>query len=218
MSNLQIVEPTAPVTWGVARKLVDQVRSGARAWLELGEALATLREQYFAQGGAGRFGSPHRAANRAANRADATDSAAPHESGWQAKVRAELGISDDTARRWMLDSQRYRQMTQIAHGDIVQIDGQTITAAVRDNARAALAEVQTDPTVRPARKWAGLWGAGATKGKQRAAIDHARNLARGLTALETSLPHWADITPEERAALERAWEDIRELLPATFRR
>lgn len=201
---LQIVEAPAPATWGEARKLVEKVRAGARAWLELGEVLEGLRSTYFAQTAGLRRGnspSPHDAAT---------------EKGWQAKVREELGISDDTARRWMLDGQRYRQLLQITDGAVRQIDGQAVTAEVREKAQEALAVIQTDPSVRPARVWAGLWGASATKGKQRAAIDHARNLAMALTKLETSLPHWTKLKPEERALLEREWQRIRAALPETW--
>ncbi len=205
MSNLQIVDAPPAATWSEARKLVEKVRAGARAWLELGEVLEELRAEFLSKGGRPK-NSPHDAASF------------QDERGWQAKVREELGISDDTARRWMLDGQRYRQLIQIANGQVRQIDGQSVTAEVRENAKEALAEIQDDPSVRPARKWAGIWGAGATKGKHRAAIDHARNIARALTALETSLPHWAKLQPEERAALERGWDDVRDLLPPTFRR
>ncbi len=208
--TLHVVD-AVPATWAEARKLVEKVRAGARAWLELGEALEGLREHYFAQGagGGGDQKSPHRTVRRS--------DPVPDERGWQAKVREELGISDDTARRWILDGQRYRQLLQIANGQLRQIEGQSVTAEVRDNAKEALAEIQDDPSVRPARKWAGIWGAGATKGKQRAAVDHARNIARGLTALQTSLPHWAKLSPDERAALEKGWALIREMLPETFR-
>lgn len=208
MSNLHLFEAQAPATWAHARKLVDQVRSGARAWLELGEVLEELRTEFFRVGSGRRTDlqpSPHGAAKVADER------------GWQAKVREELGISDDTARRWMLDGQRYRQLLAITSGRADQVEDRRVTAAVRERAAEALATIEADPSIRPARLWAGLWGADATKGKQRAAVDHAKNIARGLTALQTSLPHWADLTPEQRAALERGWELIRDLLPPTFK-
>lgn len=200
-----IVESAPAATWAEARKLVEKVRTGARAWLELGEVLEQLRAEFLRQGSGRRTDlqpTPH--------------DAAKVEQGWQAKVRHELGISDDTARRWMLDGQRHRQLLQIADG-ATQVDGKKVTAEVREKAKEALESIQLDPTVRPARVWAGVWGATATAGKQRAAVDHARNIARGLTALATSLPHWASLTPDERAALEKGWAQVRELLPPTFK-
>lgn len=202
-SHLSVVE-ASPATWGDARKLVEKVRAGARAWLELGEVLEALRTEFLSKGGRPK-NSPHGAASS-------------DEKGWQAKVREELGISDDTARRWMLDAQRHSQLLRITSGEVQQIEGQRVTDEVRERAQSALESLQADPSARPARLWAGVWGGAATKGKQRAAVDHARNIARGLTALQTSLPYWSKLTPEQRAALERGWELIRDLLPPTFAR
>jgi hypothetical protein len=206
-SALEVVSSSpAHATWGEARKLVEKVRAGARAWLELGEVLETLRAEFLSKGGRpAAKNSPHGAASF-------------DDRGWQAKVREELGISDDTARRWMLDARRHQQLVQITDGGVQQVEGQRVTAEVRERAQEALSALEADPSARPARLWAGLWGGAATKGKQRAAVDHARNIARGLTALQTSLPHWASLTPEQRAALEHGWALIRPLLPATFQR
>jgi hypothetical protein len=208
-STLSVVE-ASPATWGDARKLVEKVRAGARAWLELGEVLEALREQYLGEG--------HGGDRRSKTARDQAPHGAALEKGWQAKVREELGISDDTARRWMLDAKRHDQLIRITDGTVQQVDGQRVTDEVRERAQSALSALEADPSARPARLWAGLWGGAATKGKQRAAVDHARNIARGLTALQTSLPHWQTITPEQRAALERGWELIRDLLPPTFAR
>jgi hypothetical protein len=209
-SALQIVDETAPASWATAKKLVAQVRAGARAWLELGQVLEELRTEYFAD---------PRANLRRGNSPTPHD-AAPGEKGWQAKVREELGISDDTARRWMLDAQRHQQILSIADGSVTQIDGQKITDEVRARAEEALAALQTDPSVRPARQWAGLWGAGATKGKQRAAVDHARNIRRAIIALATSLENWSDLSAQERAEIETGWAELADsgLIPGTWKR
>jgi len=194
-------------SWDTARHLVSQVRAGARAWLQLGVVLEALRQEFFRAGSGRRTDlqpPPH--------------GAAKVEKGWQAKVREELGISDDTARRWMLDARRYQELRLITAGEVAVVEDRRVTSEVRERAQEALAALEADPSARPARLWAGLWGAATTKGKQRAAVDHARNIARGLTALQTSLPYWADLKPEQRAALEHGWELIRPLLPATFAR
>lgn len=214
-TSLQLVDASAPTTWAEARKLVAQVRAGARAWLQLGQVLEELRSEFFAQGDNHGFGrgrpkaSPHDAAKLSGD-----------ERGWQAKVREELGISDDTARRWMLDAQRYQQLLQISGGGVHQVDGQNVTPDVRLKAKEALEVISVDPSVRPARLWAGLWGANATKGKQRAATDHARNIRRGLVALANSLEHWNDLPAEERIQIESGWREIVEagLIPSTWRR
>lgn len=197
-----------------ARSLVEAVRTGARAWLELGEVLEKLHEQFFKVGSGRRTDlqpSPHGAAKVSELASDR---------GWQAKVREELGISDDTARRWILDARRYRQLLQITSGDLREIEGNKITAAVRKEAEIVLTEIAADPTVRPARKWAGLWGAGATRGTQRAAVDHARNLERGLKALANSLEHWNELPADSRIRIEAGWAELAEsgLIPSTWRR
>jgi len=211
----------APASWAAAKKLVAQVRAGARAWLELGQVLESLRAEFFSQGSGGggdrksfaanvKITSPHGAAKCSPN----------DERGWQAKVREELGISDDTARRWMLDAQRHQQILAIVDGSIQQIDGQKVTAEVRARAEEALAALQADPSVRPARQWAGLWGAGATKGKQRAAVDHGRNIRRALITLANALEHWNDLPADERMEIETGWRDIVDagLIPTTWKR
>jgi hypothetical protein len=149
-STLSVVE-ASPATWGEARKLVEKVRAGARAWLELGETLEALRSEFLSKGGRPAKNSPHGAASY-------------DEKGWQAKVREELGISDDTARRWMLDAKRHDQLLRITEGEIQQVDGQRVTEAVRERAQSALTALQADPSARPARLWAGLSGGGAGKG------------------------------------------------------
>jgi hypothetical protein len=219
LAPLQIVTEAAPAaaTWAEAKRLVAEIRAGGRAWLELGEVLEVLRTEFFAQGAGGGGDRKSFAANvKITSPHGAVKWSPADERGWQAKVREELGISDDTARRWMLDGHRYRQMRLICAGRVDEVDGHLVTDTVRKEARAAIAEIDSDPTMRPARKWAGLWSAVKTKGSQRKAIDHATNIARGLTALQTSLPHWTDLKPEQRAALERGWELVRPLLPPTF--
>jgi hypothetical protein len=178
--------------------------------------LAQLRAEYFAPhrlvaAGPGRGKqSPHGAATVSEQ----------EEKGWQAKVREELGISDDTARRWMLDSQRYSQMLAISSGAVDQVDGQKITTEVKERTQEALGAIQLDPTARPARLWAGLWGAGATKGKQRAAVDHARNIRRAVIAFATSLEHWSELSAAQRAEIEEGWAEVvdAKLIPSTWQR
>lgn len=214
-ANLQVVDAPPPASWDEARKLVGEVRKGARAWLQLGEVLEELRSEYFA---------PHRLNAAGPGRGNvgkqSPHDAATGEKGWQAKVREELGISDDTARRWMLDAKRYQQLLSITDGATRQIEGQTVTADVRAKAQEALAAIETDPSVRPARLWAGLWGAGATKGKARAAVDHDRNLRRALVALANSLEHWNDLPADQRMTIEQGWTEIVDagLIPSTWKK
>jgi hypothetical protein len=204
-SNLQIVDSPPHATWGEARKLVDKVRAGARAWLELGEVLESLRAEFFKAG-----------SGRRNDLKPAPHDAAKVEKGWQAKVREELGISDDTARRWMLDAQRHQQMRGITEGTVLQIEGQRVTDEVRERAQEALSALAADPSARPARLWAGVWGGAKTKGVQRKATDHAMNISNAIAKLKTSLPHWRSIAPDERAFIEKEFLAMKHLLEGTL--
>lgn len=218
-TNLQILPAPVPASWAEAKRLVEKIRSGARAWLQLGEVLEALRTQFFAErAGAGRPSDWEKANVKRIAPHDAAQ--IPSDRGWQAKVREELGISDDTARRWMLDARRYGQLLQITDGTVTEVEGHKVTAKARDAAKAALDEMAGDPTVRPARKWAGVWSSVTTKGSQRKGCDHVRNIERGLTALATSLDHWTELPAERRFRIESAWAEIVEagLIPSTWRR
>lgn len=77
-------------------------------------------------------------------------------------------------------------------------------------------------TLDPGRAYAGWRGEEIRKAQNKpggkAATNHPFNIRAGLKKLETSLPHFHDLEPEEQAALTRFWRDhkIAQLLPPAW--
>lgn len=149
--------------------------------------------------------------------------------GFQAQLRAQLGLHPEQARR-IEESAAYQarigQVADAEEGEVITWteDGEeqslTVSDTHRELARQALAGMALPGAPKPSRAWAGIAGEGTRVakrgGKDRAPIDHAMNIAKGLTQLQTSLPHWEELTPQQRAKLEEGWMLIRHLLPKTF--
>lgn len=152
-----------------------------------------------------------------------------NDGGFQAQLRAQLGLHPEQARR-IEESAAYQsrigQVAEAEEGEVIRWteDGEeqslTVSDAHRELARQALASMALPGAPKPSRAWAGIAGEGTRVtrrgGKDRAPIDHAMNIAKGLTQLQTSLPHWEELTPQQRAKLEEGWMLIRHLLPKTF--
>lgn len=149
--------------------------------------------------------------------------------GFQAQLRAQLGLHPEQARRIEQSAAYQARIGQVAdaeEGEVIHWveDGEeqslTVSDAHRELARQALAGMALPGAPKPSRAWAGIAGEGTRVakrgGKDRAPIDHAMNIAKGLTQLQTSLPHWEELTPQQRAKLEEGWMLIRHLLPKTF--
>ncbi len=204
---LEIVAPSTPArldpAWNKARELVAAVRAGGLAWLKLSLEIERLRDLFLQPPGL-RRGS------------EAQVVLQKKEGGFQAKLTSELGLHHEQAKRWLLDGQRYRQLHLIAADQVTEIDGHKVTAEARENARAALAEIDADPTIRPARCWAGLWGAVKTKGSQRRGCDHTANIDSAIAKLKTSLPHWREIPAAERVFLTERFLAMKTLLEGTL--
>lgn len=153
-------------------------------------------------------------------------------SGFQAQLAAQLGLHPMQASRILEAADYQRRIESCAAAEIGEEiaweeDGErrtlTVTAEHKAQAEQAIAGLALPGATRPSRAWAGIMGEGTrvgTKGSgkvDRQPIDHAKNIARGLTALQTSLPHWKDLSADERFALESAWAKlVLPLLPATF--
>jgi hypothetical protein len=149
--------------------------------------------------------------------------------GFVAQLRAQLGLHPEQARR-IEESAAYQsrigQVAEAEEGEVIHWveDGEEQSLTVSDThralARQALAGMALPGAPKPSRAWAGIAGEGTRVakrgGKDRAPIDHAMNIAKGLTQLQTSLPHWEELTPQQRAKLEEGWMLIRHLLPKTF--
>jgi hypothetical protein len=214
---LQIVNEAPPAaTWDHARELFGRVLPTVGDWLELGAVLTVLREEFFAQtAGLRRGNSP--------SSHGATPG--PDVPGWQAKVREELGISHHTALRYLekshyvalLDNaRRLKPVTYLRDGEPVTVKP---TAEMGRLAADALNEVLAG-TKKPGCAWAGVCGEGLrvaeTGKKERAAVDHAMNLSNAIAKLKTSLPHWREIDPHDRADVEAEFNGMKHLLEGTL--
>lgn len=199
--------------WDRARALLAE---GRRAACELGAEILRLRELYLHRG--------HGGDRRGDRRSSGTFVQLEKKGGFVAELEAQLGMHHETARRLLLDLEREREIRAIAEGAVeVIVEGEVervVTPEVQAAAQRIVRELDQDPRARPARKWAGLWGAAATAGRERAPTNHARNLERGIKALAMSLEHWADLSPEERATVEHYWSCLAQsgLIPETWKR
>jgi len=221
-------QPDAP-SWARARKYAEQIRGGAEAIVGLGLELAGLRKHWFAQGGSGRFGSPHPAANREKNTSPQGAAKCSHGAvkGWQERVREELGISDDTARRWIERAETIVLVSRLQAGQAVSYwdnrgEQKTIepSAEISERAGETLEQIVTGAVAAP-RAWAGLVGEGSRRAAQggsagKAPTNHAKNIRDALVKLRTSLAHWRRLDPDDRVTLEKMWVDVRESLPETW--
>jgi hypothetical protein len=212
---------TLDPAWDRARSLLA---AGRQTACELAAEIERLRDEYSrGQGGDrgsnqhGRFGAKSQSV------------ILPQSGGFQAQRSAQLGLHPEQARR-IEESAAYQsrigQVAEAEEGEVITWteDGEeqslTVSDAHRELARQALASMALPGAPKPSRAWAGIAGEGTRVakrgGKDRAPIDHAMNIAKGLTQLQTSLPHWEELTPQQRAKLEEGWMLIRHLLPKTF--
>lgn len=205
--------------WNRARELLEMGRACA---CELAAEIERLRAEFLRQGQGRRTDRP---GTFFTNVKEVTHL------GFTAQLREQLGLHPEQAKRILEAADYQLRIEQVADaepGTEIEIPGaagQTrrlaLTAEHIAQAKQAVAGMALPGAPRPSRAWAGIMGEGtrvARTGKaDRQPIAHAKNIARGLTALQTSLPHWAELTAEERYALEQAWAKIvLPLLPATF--
>lgn len=190
--------------WNRARELLA---SGRKVAMLFATEIESLRAEYLHEG----HGGDRRSKNQVSQ-----DEKLDREKGFVAAVERELSISPATAYRWINDALRFRQMQDITIGEVREIDGKAVTEEVRARAEEAIAAMQEDPSVRPARVWAGLWGGAKTKGVQRAAVDHGMNISNAIAKLKTSLPHWRKLDPHDRAHIETEFKAIKHLLEGTL--
>lgn len=233
--------PPENPSWDRARELVQVVRGGVAAIVQLGQELHALKEQWFDQGGDAKIsdktarlpdgrvvsqtGSTHPASNRQTLGFSHDATLFGTRKGWQAKVREELGISHDTADR-LIERARYVCMLRdVAEGKAVEyedsLDEERKVEPTEDMRQLAFDLLQdvVAGTVNAARAWAGVIGEGSRRGAgtvKRAGVDHAKNLKKGLVMLQTSLRHWRRLDPEERADIETLWARVSRMLPDTW--
>ncbi len=151
--------------------------------------------------------------------------------GFQAVLARELGLHPEQARRLMDRAEYVSRLRMAAAGRTVKYlalrEGEKREVAFEPHAesRARARQLLNDVIagdVKPSAAWAGLVGEGRrvaeTGKKERAAINHEENIARGLKKLATSLEHWAELKPSGRARLESLWNQLRQAgaIPSTW--
>lgn len=198
--------------WDEARRLLREGRSTARALAEEIERLraAFLRDKF---------------ANLKKGNSPISQVV---KSGFVAKLREELNLHPQQAERLQEAASyelRIEALALAKPGDAItwQDDtGRTCQLrATRDLIEAAcdaMQHLRMPGGLRPSRAWAGLFGASLTSGKDRAPVDHYRNLVRSMKGLANSLEEWNRIKGTERATLEAAWIEMLEanIVPNTF--
>ncbi|HPA21458.1 MAG TPA: hypothetical protein PLU30_27200 [Verrucomicrobiae bacterium] len=199
--------------WAEVRDFLAAGRRGAEAVVQAGDRLLQLHTAWFRHG-----------SGRRSDLQPLPQVAAKVVTGWQAKVKEELGISDDTARR-IIERARYITMMRLfAQGKTVTYcdsKGRTVEVSPTDKmvalAKESLPEIELG-AMSPQKAWVGLLGEGTREamGRQRERTNHYTVLHRALKSLSESLPKWKRLKPEERAELEQLWGVIREALPETW--
>ncbi len=237
MKKSEVAEVPLPQfpSWDKARELAGRIRGGAEAIVELGLELVALKRQFYLVGVGGdrksaayKNHSPQGAANDRKGWSNYEIRQA--QQGWQAAVRDQLGISDDTARRWMERAVVIVQFQQLKAGQAIEYrpTGKRNepprllepTPEVLDRIDEALDNIVTGAVAAP-RAFAGVIGESMRRTKQggaakKAPTDHAANIRAALTKLETSLPHWRRLDAETRMELETQWAAVQAILPDTW--
>jgi len=221
--TFEVFDGSAPAvaSWDHARELFDRVLGSVEDWRELGRTLEALREQFFAQGIGGGGDKRSFAAN--------VNITSPHgavkcSAGWQAEVKKQLGISDDTADRYrekaryvaMLDDARkLKPVPYLSAGKWVTLKPSDDKAKL---ASAALNEVLAG-TKKPGCAWAGVCGEGGRvadqKGsKERKDVDPGKQIHDDFRSLGKWLPMWKQLPLEDQILLAQIARDVH--LPELF--
>lgn len=189
--------------WDRARQLL---RQGQQCATMLAEEIERLRRLYLGQGRNDtlkRGNAPIFTSVKNGNDNDLR--------GFVAELRAQLDMHPQTAARLLEQAGYQRRIHALADGQAVVLDDGTEIVPTPEIIESALEATRTlaVPFSPPAsRVWAGLFGRKATKGGDRAPVDHQRNLRRALVALATSLEHYATFDPEARATFDTAWQEL----------
>ena len=207
--------PPSKPSWDQAKRYAGEIRGGAEAIVKLGLELVALRMEFLSAGGRPKKNSPHDAASF--GNSGESGHLRYIEKGWQAKVREELGISDDTARRWIERALVIIEFKKLQSGQPVEYTpkgkkGKRVlepTPDVLERVEEALDKIVTG-TVPAPRAFAGIVGEGMRCGRQngiahKAPTDHKENLKAALAKLCTSLPHYESLDEDDRYELEQIW-------------
>lgn len=142
---------------------------------------------------------------------------------WTQDLHEQVGLSRQTADRYIADYQRYTQIKQIADGIIVEdeiilYDGTKKQRKLgereseRTKAKEILAAVQSNE-VRPSRAWAGLTGFdnGGMGGK--AAANRYRLMERSIKTLRGSWKEWDQLSGKQQENLAELFSDMMKSAP-----
>lgn len=217
--------PGSDISWEHAKELYDTAEDFARRsgekLIDLSRVLATLKAEFFDQGGGCKYGS----GTPARTEASSVDNPFPRTTaGWQEIVRQRLGISARTANRLIERGTKLELIQGLAAGESVIYDDTTgtdktlePTQEIQRLAQAAWADV-INGTVSAPRAWAGIVGESTRRddqggAKQRAAVDHAAVMVRAIRSLRAGLKILDQLKVHDRHKVDLAWADMVEDLP-----
>jgi hypothetical protein len=214
-------------SWDRARELVGSVRRSVEDIIRLGIELQALKEQWFNQGGDGKFtvrdrGVPNREKGQQIEFRDVL--------GWQRKIEAELGFSHKTASRIIERAQYVSMLRDLAQGEEVEYHDMSRrvqkvlpSGDMQQLAASALEDVVTGAKS-PMRAWAGVVGEGSRRDdggtRDRGEPDYGKQAAPTSVRMRNAFNRWAHIkwTDEEQAArAEREVTCMLIALPSVFR-
>lgn len=146
------------------------------------------------------------------------NSPTPHDAasgGFQAACREQLGISDDTAYRYINAAKAVFACEQIAEapvGEVIELDGGDkfkVTEKAQEKAKELKEEIVTGgvPLNRALPAVKGLFVPGGSKGGK-AATNHSQNCKAAMAKWATSLEHYYDFPVADRDYLDAAFAEL----------
>lgn len=189
--------------WDQAREYLDGSRRNIAG---LATELHRLRDLYLGQG----HGGDRRSKNQAPH-----DAALDRTQGFQAACREQLGISDDTAYRYINAAKAVFACERIADapvGEVIELDGGDkfkVTEKAQEKAKELKEEIVTGgvPLNRALPAVKGLFVPGGSRGGK-AATNHSQNCKAAMAKWATSLEHYYDFTAEDRDYLDAAFGEL----------
>lgn len=199
--------------WDHAREYLDGSRRNIAG---LATELHRLRGLYLGQGQGRRTDlqpSPHGAAK--VKNQEPHDATLDRTQGFQAACREQLGISDDTAYRYINAAKAVFALEQIADtpvGEVIELDGGDmfeVTEKAQEKAKELKEEIVTGgvPLNRALPAVKGLFIPGGSRGGK-AATDHSKNCKAAMAKWATSLEHYYDFPTADREYLDATFGEL----------
>lgn len=187
--------------------------------VELGRVLSALRNEFFAQGGSGRFGS-----NTPVGTEEKGIVHPRNNKGWEATVWEKAGIPPWTARR-LIDEAKYTMLARCtAAGEAVTYTNTRKEKVVIspnpemiEEAQKLLPDIEMG-LVKPSTAWRGIIGESTRRTRQggvkdRAPVDHVAIMLRAFRSIRSVVKTMEDLPMEDQHAIDRAWLQIANILP-----